>query len=106
MLPGSSRADLIVCPNEDLAGRALGDQSFGTTIFCSYGLNVNCIYNATTGDLEVDNDGGDCPAEAVVFTGAPTGTPSGAPAMTRWGLLAAAGMLAGIAGIALRRRRG
>ena len=104
--PGSSLAGSIVCPNEDLAGRALQDQSFGTTIFCAYGINLNCIYNATSGDLEVDNDGGDCPAEAMVFTGAPTGTPRGAPAMTPWGLLTAAGMLAGIAGIALQRRRG
>ena len=106
ILPGSSRAGSIVCPNEDLAGRALQDQSFGTTIFCAYGIDLNCIYNATTSDLEVDNDGGDCPAQAVVFMGAPTGTPSGAPAMTPWGLLAAAGMLAAIAGIALQRRRG
>ena len=105
-LPGSAGAGSIVCPNEDLAGRALQDQSFGTTIFCAYGIGLNCVFNATTADLEVDNDGGDCPAQAVVFMGAPTGTPSGAPAMTPWGLLAAAGMLAGIAGIGFQRRRG
>ncbi|HSP96656.1 MAG TPA: hypothetical protein VL049_05365 [Candidatus Dormibacteraeota bacterium] len=94
----------FVCPNEDLAGQRLEDENDGTTIFCVYGIGFECIYNMTTGELVTDNDGGHCPANAVVFTGAPTGTPNGAPALTPSGLLAAAGMLAGIAGIALRRR--
>src|SRR4030095_9900087 len=38
ILPGSARAGgAFICPNKDLAGRSLADQSFGTTIFCSYG---------------------------------------------------------------------
>jgi hypothetical protein len=55
----------FMCPNEDLAGRSLEDQSSGTTIFCSYGNGFSCIYNETTGDLQTDNDGGNCPANAV-----------------------------------------
>jgi hypothetical protein len=105
MLAGAARAGNgeIVCPNADLAGRALQDQSFGATVFCSYGSGLDCIYNASTGDLEVDSDGGNCPATATIFMGAPPGPPTGAPALTRWGLVAAAGALAGIAGLALRR---
>lgn len=93
----------FVCPNEDLAGRRLADENDGTTIFCVYGIGFECIYNMTTGELVTDNDGGNCPANAVIFTGAPPGTPNRAPAMTPWGLLAAAGVLAGIAGRRLRR---
>jgi hypothetical protein len=66
ILPGSARAGgAFICPNKDLAGRSLADQSFGTTIFCSYGNGFSCIYNTTTGDLQTDNDGGNCPANAV-----------------------------------------
>ena len=110
ILPGSSRAGSLICPNEDLAGRSLEDQSFGTTIFCSYGIGFNCTYNGSTGDLESDNDGGNCPAKAVGPMVAPTATPTPtraaapAPALTPRGLMLAAILLVSFGAFALRHR--
>jgi hypothetical protein len=91
-----------VCPNEDLAGRRLEDQSFGSTIFCSYGIGFDCTYNMTTGDLLTDNDGGNCPSNAMPSILAPTATPT--PALTQWGLMVAAILLVSFGAFALRHR--
>jgi hypothetical protein len=78
------------------------DQSFGTTLFCAYGVGLTCIYNMTTGDLETDNDGGNCPSTAVTFMGAPS--TAAAPALTPWGLMSAVTLLASLGTFALRHR--
>jgi len=101
ILAGAARADFI-CPNQDLAGRALLDQSFENNIFCVYGSGLNCTYNATTGDLLTDNDGGDCPSNAIVDVGTPTGTP--APVLTAWQLMVTAILLVSFGAVALRLR--
>jgi hypothetical protein len=103
ILPRSSRADGVsfICPNQDLAGRPLQDQSFGTTVFCAYGRSLNCTYNGATGDLLTDNDGGDCPSNAVVSIGAPA-TP--APALAPWGVMVTAILLVSFGAVALRHR--
>jgi len=97
-----------VCPNKDLAGRSLQDQSFGSTIFCSYGFGLNCIYNATSGDLMTDDDGGNCPSTAMTPMVAPTATPRSAaapaPALSVSGLIVAAILLVGFGIFELRHR--
>lgn len=110
IFPGSARAGGVspICPNEDLAGRRLEDQSFGATIFCVYETSPNhfyCIYDATNGDLSTDNDAGFCPATAVTPMAAPTPTSSApAPALTPWGLIVAVILLASVGAFALRLR--
>jgi hypothetical protein len=106
--PSRAGAGSLVCPNKDLAGHPLQDQSFGSTIFCSYGIGLNCIYNMTTGDLMTDNDGGNCPSNAVTPMAAPTATPRSAaapaPALTSWGLMVAAIVLVSVGVFELRHR--
>jgi hypothetical protein len=104
--PTRTVAGSLVCPPKDLAGRSLQDQSFGTTIFCAYGIGLNCIYNATTGDLMTDNDGGNCPANAVTDIVVPTATPrsASAPALGAWGSMLAALLLGSFGVFTLRHR--